>query len=264
MFPISVHTLARFLAHLSLQSYSGSSIATIMSGIAFLHKLVGGVNPCDSFIIKKMLKGAMRLKPSNEQRLPITKDMLAKIIGMVGNVTETVYDEKMFKAIFSLMFHALLRVSEVARVSARTNHLIKYEHVNISKTAVVITLHSYKHKASSEPICLHVDALNNESTCPVKLMNDYIGHRGCEKGALFRNRDKSAVRRGQICNILRDTLDACAFDSDRINTHSLRIGGCSHGAMNNVDSKQLQQWGRWRSNNAMESYIRIDWRPFSM
>jgi hypothetical protein len=79
-FPSSLIVLSQFIAYLFIRNYSPSSIASYISAISVVHKSNSLTDPTNSFLIKKILKGAHNLKGKKDTRLPINKDILIKLM----------------------------------------------------------------------------------------------------------------------------------------------------------------------------------------
>lgn len=75
-----------------------------------------------------------------DTRLPITLQLLNKIIPTLQTVCNTIYETKLFTAAFTLAFHALLRIGEFIVYKGNTPatiihfHDIKMQHTNIQLT----------------------------------------------------------------------------------------------------------------------------------
>ena len=78
--PVNCNITTTFIAYLSTSKYSASTIISNISAIAFIHKLNGWADPCDTFVVKKMLTGAKNVQGSFDVRLPITLEILEKVI----------------------------------------------------------------------------------------------------------------------------------------------------------------------------------------
>lgn len=83
-FVLSVPTiiLANFIGHLYSSGSSPSSIASHCSAFSFVHKLLCSSDPCQGFLIKKMIKGSKLSAThlSSDSRLPITYAILKKLV----------------------------------------------------------------------------------------------------------------------------------------------------------------------------------------
>ncbi|CAG2213337.1 unnamed protein product [Mytilus edulis] len=105
-FPSSHILLSHFIANLFLRNYSPSTIATHISALSFVHKSNSWPDPTDMFVIHKILKGVQNLKGKNDPRLPITKDILIKLIDSLPCVIVNVDNQLALKAMFLLAFYA--------------------------------------------------------------------------------------------------------------------------------------------------------------
>ena len=64
-------------------------------------------------MIREMLEGIKRIKPTKDSRLPITISLLRHILMTLPSATSSHYEKLLFRAAYSLCFFAFLRVVEV-------------------------------------------------------------------------------------------------------------------------------------------------------
>ena len=114
-FPSSLIVLSQFIAYLFIRNYSPSFIASYISAISVVHKSNSPTDPTNSFLIKKILKGAHNLKGKKDTRLPITNDILIKLMNALPFVIQNVDNQLFLKAMFALAFYAFLRIGEITR-----------------------------------------------------------------------------------------------------------------------------------------------------
>ncbi|CAG2221487.1 unnamed protein product [Mytilus edulis] len=88
-FPSTSIMIAHFISFLFLKNYQPSTIASYISAISFVHKLNFWSDPTDSFFIKKIIKGAQNLRSSSDNRLPITKEILSKLVAAIPVVVQS-------------------------------------------------------------------------------------------------------------------------------------------------------------------------------
>ena len=69
-------------------------------------------DPTISFLIRKLLKGCNNLQPNRNCRLPITKDILIKIVNSLNPCIPQHSNRILLKEIFLLAFVAFLRLGE--------------------------------------------------------------------------------------------------------------------------------------------------------
>lgn len=115
--------IAHFTSFLYLQNYQPSTIASYMSALIYVHKMKCYDDPTDSFYIKKVLKGNQNLKNSVDSRLPITKDMLTKLVQAVPSVISNPYNQHLLKAMMALAYYCFRRIGEIAVKSVHDHHV---------------------------------------------------------------------------------------------------------------------------------------------
>ena len=112
----------------------------------------------------------------------------------------------------------------------------------------------------------------NSSTCPVSWLLTYINLAGLVFDSdqyIFRsvrffksknlhqlvsvNRPLSYTRAREI---LLNTLNAIGLDSKHFCLHSLRSGGATAAAGNNVSDRLIKEHGRWRTEFSRDGYIK--------
>ena len=64
--------------------------------------------------MKKILKGSENLRQSPDVRLPITKDILSKLVAAVPAIIGSPYNASLLKAMMSLAYYCFLRIGEIA------------------------------------------------------------------------------------------------------------------------------------------------------
>ena len=111
----------------------------------------------------------------------------------------------------------------------------------------------------------------NTDTCPVKLLAHY-----CKIADLRANSDEYSFRSLQFNEnlnkntliginkplsytrareLLLKTLGSIRCDKSMFGLHSLRSGGSTQAASNNVSDRLSKAHGRWRSENAKDGYV---------
>ena len=66
--PVSVVDVCNYIGNLFLKNYSASSIASHMSAISYVHKILDLQDPTQTFITKKILKGCQASVPMRYSR----------------------------------------------------------------------------------------------------------------------------------------------------------------------------------------------------
>ncbi len=237
-FPSTVAMVAHYIASLFEKGYSPSTIATHISAIAFIHKLISAPDPTASFYVRKLLKGAQNLKTVADKRLPITRTILSKLILALCHTVSSEYNRRLCQAMFILAFHAFLRMGEIAcRSSAQRSIVIQLSDVSFIPnnacavpSKMQIVLRHYKHKSSTDPITLCLNASPDISTCPVRYMKQYMQLISHTDGPLFQFRDKTPVTTSYTSKVLHDAVSFIGCDTALYKGHSFRIGAATSAA----------------------------------
>ncbi|XP_071113127.1 integrase/recombinase xerD homolog [Haliotis cracherodii] len=105
---------------------------------------------------------------------------------------------------------------------------------------------------------IQITAILHSKLCPVRAMQQFLSIRPPVHGHVFVHFDGRPLTRFQFQSMLRKAL---SFSLPHLNlhlfsSHSFRIGAATTAAINGVSSKQIQEYGRWKSN-CYSKYIRI-------
>ena len=131
--PIPVDHILQFIVFLLQENLSHSTILCYIAGIRFYSKVNGYDDTSQLFVVKKVLEGIKRSKGSTkDNRLPITKDLLKVILNVVPVACSSQYEACMFSTAFSLAFHGLLRVSEIAASNGLKGNVLSFNDISLS------------------------------------------------------------------------------------------------------------------------------------
>ena len=78
--PVPSLHIAFFVSSLFDNGYAPSTMATHLSAIACVHKVNGFPHPTSTFLIQKAMQGARKSRGKADTRLPITFDVLCKLV----------------------------------------------------------------------------------------------------------------------------------------------------------------------------------------
>ena len=211
----------------------------------------------NDFIIQKLVLGTKRAKPSLDLRAPVSKKMLLQLVMSCKCVAQDSYTHIMFKAMLSLAYHALLRISEmVASADIQQDHRITLRDVTLSKRELVVIFRSYKHSKPGKTFTLAIPKQSQKSVCPVRLMKDYFAERGMVDGPLFVMPGLVAPSPSWFTALLKNTVAAAGLCNYHITSHSFRIGRVCDMAIEGYSSSEIRLAGRWKSD-AFRNYIRV-------
>ena len=249
-FPASVSLICIFVAQLFETGLAPATVYSSLSAISFFHKLFQFPDPTADFLVKRIMLGALKSRPSSDNRLPISVPVLHLLADSCRHVTDSAYSAALLRAMYLIMFHAFLRVGEVTR----SHNNILFSQLSLLPQFATITFHRAKHLIGP-PISVSVPTAGG-SYCPVASINRYIALRGQAPGPLFCLGGGHPVTPNMFNSWLASSLSHSSLSSLPIKSHSFRIGAATHAAAVGYTDAQIQKMGRWKSN-AFRKYIRI-------
>lgn len=266
MFPATLEHLTVFIAHCFKANLASATVQSYMSALSYLMQIKGHSDITQHFIISKTLRGYTKLKRSKDSRLPITPIILKGLIKSLPHICNSLFLQKMLKAMYLLAFHAFLRVGEITghpppKGNCLTMPNIKFHHSKgRPPSSIEIHMSQFKHSTGKHiPILLLERSTSQEDLCPVQALWEYIQLRGinlCPKTTLFSFMDNSLVTRRFFTEKLQLSLKFVGLSVKDYKSHSFRIGAATTAWQNGLSEEQIQQMGRW-SSQSFKKYIRI-------
>lgn len=260
--PLRVVDICNFIAHLHASHFSASTISSHISAIGYVHKILALPDPTQMFIVKKILRGCHRLSPTVDSRLPITRDILLQIIKAIPHTISVLDYRIMLEALFSICFHAFLRLGEVTVKQGITSdkviHLqdVEFQYNGSTPSRVQLVLRYFKTQKMNKPVTICVEGSPTLDHCPVKTLHRYLSHSGHTSGPLFQYRDGSPITYNYVSKELSNIIKYVGLNPALYKGHSFRIGAATYAAQKGYSENYIQQLGRWNSN-ALKRYIRI-------
>lgn len=263
--PVPAASLALYCAYMDDRGFAAATVATDVSAVAFVHKMLGHSNPGSSFVVQSIL-ASMRKKSPPDSRAPISRELLEKMIRRLSVQWGHSFDFCLYRAIFCTAFFGFCRIGEVVK-SSGTGHVLRLGDVRVSSQDVVVTFQSYKH--SSAPANATMRRAPGRVFCPVRAIRDYLAVRPKwvrpparmvhpmgvgPQSNLFLHHDGSMVTASQV-TILIKSLCVSLGETGRFNGHSFRIGATTYAAGIGRSAFDIQSMGRWKTD-AYRKYIR--------
>lgn len=256
--PPTLRSVVEFVAYLSTQEMAPSTVKSYLSGISFKCKLNGFADVTQFFIVKKMISGLSRLNDRVDSRLPISPELLVKIIQTLPLVCSSSYESALFAALFSVAYYGFLRVGElVVANKSDFGHALLAHNVSVCDSQDMVQIKLPHSKTDQMGKGVVISLTSNESlTCPVYLVKQYLSLRKQLPGVFFCHVNSSPVTRFQFSSVLRKSLNAVGVRSERYKSHSFRVGAATFAAMQGFSEEKIKELGRWESR-AFKNYIRI-------
>lgn len=253
--PSHPHDIALYVTHLS-SALKTATIRSHLSAVAFFHQIHGYANPTSSFLVKKLLVGHKKRESKPAVRKPITLDILTRIVSALRSSTYSSYERKLYRAVFTTMYHAALRASEIC-VTPYSSHTLKASQLNLFRCGKVKVLKlcftSYKHSpCQPKPLILYP---TKSTTCAVRSYTLYARPHTKRDGPAFLMASRRPLTRQLLARNLHYLLQKIHLKPSHYNTHSFRIGKATDMAKQGYSYSQIALLGRWNSN-AFLKYIR--------
>ena len=261
-FPATTGNIISFIMFLKAKTYAPTTITSAVSALAFINKLYGINDQHSHFVILKMLEGYRRTANTPDSRLPITLDILHRLIDAVPHIGLSHFNQTLIKAMQLLAFHAFLRIGEMTiRSSGDTlSHPIMAADCTINFTngtpsSLDLNIHNSKHNMGRT---FHINILSTSNIyCPVMAMHSYLSLAKPAGGTLFQFSDATPVSRNFFANSLKKCLIYANINPNSYKSHSFRIGAATEAVSKlKLSDHDVQRLGRWKSN-AVKNYIRV-------
>lgn len=256
--PSNYNQVLQYVAFLDGQHLATSSILVHLSAIAHFHKLHRYSDPTKDFLVTKALAGIRNRCKSFDTRMPITRSILHELLSSVRSVVKSKAERRMLHCMFSLAFHAFLRVGEMAGRSLKNpGNVIAIEDINLqSNNQAIITLKKFKHSAKQGAQNIIIMADPSHKFCPVRSISKFLKIRGSKPGPLFQSPKGKVFTRRLFDVNLKRCLQFCGFNTALYKGHSFRIGAATDAVQRGMSESQIRNLGRWASDAYMK-YIRI-------
>lgn len=263
--PCSTQDIALFVAYLDLREYAASTIRTYVSAIAYPHKMMGWSDPTMAFPVRRILDSVGRKGNSRPVKLPISLSLLSKLVRALG-LAYSFSQSLVFRAIFTMAFHACARIGELAVSGGNIDNVIREKQVSMQRRrgvtqSIRVEFQCYKHSKGIDGAVRNILPLGGPA-CPVKMIEEYlrtapqrnVGETERE-ACFFRWQDGTPVKAREVAQALTRCLQALQEDPSSYSTHGFRLGGTTEAAKKGASDMQLRLLGRWRSN-AFLAYVR--------
>ena len=263
IWPATKGTVASFVAYLYSKKLAPTTISTYISTLSSMHKISGLPDPSSSFLVKKMILGMQKQSRSLEKRLPITKDILDRLLHAAKLSATSAYQLALFRALFLIAFHAFLRIGEVVVRSktADSSEILQLRQLTFTLkskklTSLEVDLEKWKRHYGGKGVTLCIEASPEQEFRPVREMSKFLSLRGEKVGPVFLLEGGQPCDKGLFDSFLRRSVLAAGLDVNRYKGHSFRIGAATSAAAAGHSDADIQRLGRWKSR-AFQRYVRI-------
>ena len=259
LWPPTIEQIVMFVSWLSLQGLAHSTARLYVKAVGFQCKMKIVSDVTRHYVIEKALEGFKRSSSgkARKSRLPITPQLLQRILSVIPVVCSNSYESYLFSAAYCLAFAAFLRVSELAVSSTKyvSNVLLNSDvEVNEKDGTAKITIRFSKTDQAGVGSVLIINRTGTE-LCAVSRLVEFVKRRPPIVGPFFCHLNGKPLTQYQFTAILKKCV--CSFQPDygKFTSHSFRIGAATAAAMAGYSVETIKQAGRWRSD-AYRRYLK--------
>ena len=259
MWPVPVQHVTLFIANLFELGYSPATVSSYLSGISFYHKIQNFQDPTAVFVVRKLLEGFKRSRPSFDVRAQITENVLKRICDVLCDICYSNYEFHLFKSAYLIAYFALLRVSEVVFTShMQADRPLLSNDVTLADDgkALFITIRVSKTNQRGVPTVLRIPTSDGSLFCCVTAVQQYLCLRPLNARYFLSHLNGKPMTRSQFSAVLAKAIRILRLPTGRYTSHSFRIGRATDLSSRGVSSDTIKKLGRWNSD-VVERYIRL-------
>ena len=257
-FPVKEVHLVLYMQSVGEHTNSKAMVEEAFNAISWFHVLGSQPSPTESAFAKATLQGLQKdLAKPVRKKLPVTVDMLAAIVDDTER-TGTLANLRLSAACL-LSYAAFLRFDELVHVKAKD--------ITFNDKFISIYIPRSKTDQLWQGNVVLV-ARTGSRLCPVTMLEKYMSRAGVgssDDRFIFRSivKTKRGERLREIGNMsytrlrecFKEKLEFLGFAAQNYGLHSLRAGGATAAANNQVADRLFKKHGRWRSEAAKDGYI---------
>jgi len=247
--PSTPESVAAYLAEIA-DTYAVATIQRRLVAIAKAHRALGHAAPCQTEIVKAVMRGIRRTKGAVQREAQaLQRDDLFAVLAKMGDRSIDIRD----RALLLVGFAGAFRRSELVGLN-----VADVQHV---RQGIVLHLRRSKTDQTGQGRKIAIPH-GRTRWCPVKHLTDWLDHAGITEGPLFRGIDRHGriasdrLSGDAISTIIKKRLSDAGFDPASFSGHSLRAGFATSAAMAGASSWKIRQQTGHASDAMLTRYIR--------
>lgn len=248
--PANPETMVYYITFLG-KTLKASSIKRKMTAISQRHETAGFPSPTKTTLVKGVWDGLQRsIGVKEEGKDALWLEDLRKVVEMIPN-------DRLIgirnRALLVIGWAAALRRSEIVHLNV--------ENVDITREGLVLNLVRSKTDQKGEGQEVALPYGSNPTTCPVRLLEDWLIASKISEGPLFRRIDRHGNLLGRLTPqsvrlIVKRCCETVGMDSEKYGAHSLRSGFCSTAAKAGKPEHQIMKQTRHKRSDSLQRYIK--------
>ena len=263
--PAEPKYVALYLTKLFETSRTHAPVTNAYYAISWAHKTACVLDPTCHDVVKRVKESTCRLLGSGDnKKSPIESDTLFLLCNKFGDANASLKDLRIL-CICVIAFAGFLRYDEFSS--------ILLSDVVFHTGYVTIFIEKSKTDTHREGKQVFI-AETKSDCCPIKILQRYIKcanfsdnlNQFLFRGLTYHRSKKLYTLRKQhkgMCytsarEVILNAFTAVGLDTKKFGTHSLRKGGATAAAGNQVNDRLIKKHGRWQSENSKDLYISED------
>ncbi|XP_077334541.1 integrase/recombinase xerD homolog [Lithobates pipiens] len=244
-----------FVARNLEDGISISSVGRKLAGLAFWFKLRGEPDLTKDFWVRQAVKGYRKGRQVNDDRRPVSFELLGRICEKLKVVCASGYEVLLFRAAFVLAFFGAFRIGELVSPSKKGRRGLFVEEVTCLNDRVTMRVRRSKMDQDGKGKEVVVFAIPGCQLCPVLVLREFLDCRPALLGPLLLHKGGEFLSRFQFIGVFRKCLQALGLGGEKFSSHSFRIGAAMEVVRWGLDEELVKRIGRWESRR-FRSYVR--------
>ena len=247
--PSSDKSVARYLAD-HADCLAPGTLRRRLSAIAYAHYTAGTKNPCDSALVRLVLRGIARQRSTAVHQVrPLLAAQLLQIVGSLGTSPKDLRDE----ALLLLGFAGAFRRSELVALNI--------EDLAVHDAGLLVTLRRGKTDQTGRGRTVAVP-FDDSTRCIAMAIQDWLNIVGEREGPLFRSIRKGGIVTSNrlsgraVAEIIKRNVQAIGLNPAAFSGHSLRAGFVTSAAEAGADLASIREQTGHCSDHALATYVR--------
>jgi integrase len=248
--PSTAESVAAYLAEIA-QTHAVATIQRRLVAIAKAHRAMGHADPCQTEIVKAVMRGIRRTKGTAlREAQALQRDDLFAVLAKMDDRSIDLRD----RALLLIGFAGAFRRSE----------LVGLNFADVQHVRQGVVLHLRRSKTDQIGQGRKVAIPHGRTRwCPVKHLTDWLDHAGITEGPLFRSIDRHGriasdrLSGDAVSTIIKKRLFDAGFDPASFSGHSLRAGFATSAAMAGASSWKIRQQTGHASDAMLARYVRL-------
>ena len=244
--------LTELVADGNAAGYQPATLERRLSAIKWHHETGGHPSPTTHIRVRELMAGIRRTYGRRVERVePLTTDMLAKVVAVIGTDTVAALRDR---ALLLVGFAGALRRSELAALTR--------EQMRREGRGYVIELIGTKDDPNRYGRDVAIPEYAGSPLCPVAAVDAWLAAAEITTGPVFRR-----VRRGgkvgdvalsaaSVALIVKRCAAAAGIPPDRLAGHSLRAGHATTAAVNGATDRTIMHQTGHKDPQTLNAYIR--------